>query len=329
MKPVLAEPALYVYAGNQDGRYSDVSFKAFYRVFERLKKFIELNNACIFTSAEIYKATEKMFPYSTISSKNRERNAKIWEEASVVTRFLEKHIDKPLRDYKCGDDRTSFGDGFERNAPVYADDDVWISWKDLIVQVVSDLHGCAHQRELLTTDCEQSCVTTTTPALIVKLNDSSQFELRICRATEHQWPTGFIDPQHIELIEAMRARRGRVPKDPDIDYEKSGHQAPVSIKRVLERTAKDKRVLERTAKEANGIVLRMNTTYFNPEAPSRCKLEAHIDVAQIKFTVSDGQATVVGYFTTNANSVTEQKAAKWYLDRIFREQCDEYRMQCD
>lgn len=316
MTPVLAEPALYVYAGDQDGSYSDVSFKAFYRVFERLKEFIELNNACIFMSAEIYKATQKMFPYTTIISKNRERNAKIWMEASVVTRFLEKHIDKPLRDYKCGDDRTSFGDGFERNAPVYADDDVWISWKDLIVQVVTDLHGCAHQRELLATDCEQSCVTATTPVLLVKLNDSSQFELRIRRATAQQWPTGFIDPQHNEHIDAMRARR--VPKDPDIDYEKSGHQPPSLIKRVLERTAK----------KANDVVLRMNTTYFNPEAPSRCKLEAHSDVAQIKFTVSDGQATVVGYFTTIANSVAEQNAAITHLDGIFRARCDEYRMPC-
>jgi hypothetical protein len=303
---LLAEPTLYVYGGNSGGAYCYASFERFWLLFERLQEFVELNDARLYTAADLHDAVSSLFPYATLLYRSSQPDSRVYAAAALVLRFLGRYCVQPLSGYEGAETSTTFDEGHLPRGPVYSNGSVWIAWQDLAARVGLHLldQGKAHGN-LIATFPADSCVSAESTQLSLIYGGEERFSFQIHRAGEPSWPTGFIDPV---VMGRMRNRPGSNPVK--LAYEDSGHQPSPKMKRVLGRTVND----------AADIVLRMNTER-NAHAADTCKLELAAAPAQIRFRISDGDMTYHGFFTTTATDVDEQRASLVYLSRFYRSHC--------
>jgi hypothetical protein len=100
-------------------------------------------------------------------------------------------------------------------------------------------------------------------------------------------------------------------------FEHSGHQPPVTIKRLLSRVIDD----------CEGVILRFGSTYFNPNLSVRCAVVGcgtdGDRVSQLECSASDGMVTLRGIFRTTAQTASEQSAAVSFVRQRLYERCAE------
>jgi hypothetical protein len=234
-------------------------------------------------------------------------------DAQAIIRFLDRHATHPVARYEGLHERWGLGDGFTRACLLYGDEEVWLAWHDMLSQSAEEACECGGKgRDLLAAEPDESCVQDAATDVSLISNSSHEIRLGVCRLMGGPLVPGLVDPWIItEMRERYELSGKKLPSAPDIDYEKSGHQAAVDIKRVLERTAN----------ESGDMIIRMNTTWRNPALAESCKVAADASANKIAFRVSNGKETVKGYFTSIASSRGEQSTVLTYVERVFVRNC--------
>lgn len=305
MTAILAEPSLFIYAGDQNGVFSIPSFQVFWNTFDRLRRAMEHNSAQLWLSGDLLLAVQRLFPYSALRGETVS-DPMLYAAASVVVKFLERVVRRPVREYEGMEEKAEFEPSWRRRPFVYQDDDVWMSWLDLVIQLVrGEAGGGVKRDDLLAAELENSAIEEA-DSVVVKVSETGTLVLRVRRVPAADWPSYWVDP---DAFASLTAKRGAL--NVSITYEKSGHQPKPAIKGVLEDTAR----------LHAGIVTRMVTTYHHPAKTGTCRLTMHADISQIKFTISDGEEIVAGYFSSIASDQDEQLAVLRLLERAFYAGC--------
>lgn len=299
---ILVEPACYTWAVESD---SVAAYPAlpFVDGVMWLESFFSFNPHChVPMTADLRAAIGRLFPYQAAAGIGRIAEAQ--ELVGVITRMIERISFVPDFEYQ----------GLESRAPnssiglrvgLYLDEDVWISWCDLISQCVAHterhggrLHGFSA--------AEKSCVHPT----LFKRNIGST--IRWIRGGQDVLPDGTVDPDAMKVMKARWQRSSRA-----IAWEDSGHQPPISIKRLIARVLSD----------CEGVIVRFGSTYFKPSASARCGIKScgtdGDNINQLECTASDGSVIVRGIFRTTAETAIEQATALSLVRWHFRVRCAE------
>lgn len=309
MNTLLVEPSVYVYAEESGGSFNAKNFNLFWNLFDRFRRLVESNDSRIFLNADIRSAITNLFPYSLLGSVEH-RSAIVgnpFTAAGVIVRFLDKYAVQPVRNY-AGCENVSCEEELVRQSAVYIDEDIWLAWRDLVGQLANEwCEANILAKELLRAEDKFSCVGNDCRKIKVSLSGKSLVELLICHLSKGSIPELHIDPDLLDKLIEKRTEAGALT----FSYEDSGHQPSREIKKVIQRTAQD----------AENIVIRMNTIYYNPDSTLPCKLFLDEEFNKVGFRITDGKEVVKGFFTTLAQSKLEQQAAFRYLERFFRHRC--------
>lgn len=296
---ILMEPACYAWAG--EGSSATYPSQEFERGVLWLDSFFSWNRHCrVPMTADLRAAISRVFPYEAAAVAGRVGQAQ--ELVGLITRLVDRVRVMPDNEYLEAE-LTSAG-LLDRRAAVYRDDDVWLSWCDLLAQSVVDSDARSEHLNAFLAWVD-SCVRSDT-------EDWARTAVRWILGDRDPLPDGTVDPR---AMETMKGRWKR-SKRPTV-WEDSGHQPPVAIKRLVARVVDD----------CEGVVVRFGSTYFNPALPSRCAVSGcgtdGDGVSQLDCCISDGGVTVRGVFRTTAETPQEQAAALSFVRRRMRDRCDE------
>ena len=300
------EPACYTWGAERDvPTYPSDEFVA---GVMWLESFFIWNPQCrIPITHDLRAAISRLFPYQAVASSGRIGNAQ--ELIGIITRMVDRVCVLPELEYK-GTELACASLGLGRTSNIYLDDDVWLSWTDLLAQCIAD-NAARGSRLYALASAARSCV------------EFSSFDcppgpVHWIRIQHDKLPECLVDPAAITAMKARWHKCGR----PTV-WEDSGHQPPLTIKRLLSRLVDD----------CEGIILRFGSTYFNPVLPSRCSVVGcgtEVErLCQLECCVSDGTVTVRGIFRTTAQSASEQSAALSYVRERLRLRCAEAGFTCD
>lgn len=300
MTPTLPfEPSCFIFGGTETD--DDQFLSCFWPTFQAIEAFVELNSVSVPLSEDLQAAAATMFPWALHSIR-----ASRQPYASLIVRFLEKRIVKPSYQYANMEDFVDVG-SLQRAGTAYASDDVWISWRDLLAQLVQEAVGRkSTNSELMLSRCGWSCLTDP-PLASWPTPGGGVFRLIGHRASSGNWPPGLVAP---EPYLAMRRRKS--PAAPSVRWEDGGHLPPKPIQRALTRTAGD----------LSWLVSRVATTYRADSTPDRCKVLPESECKDVGFRISDGHVLFKGVFTTIADTRDEQKVAVQLLGRHFKTRCE-------
>lgn len=304
---VLVEPACYVWAAEGTGA-SVYPPSAFIDDVLWLESFFSWNRNCrIPMTSELQTAVSRLFPYEAAAS--TERMGQAQELVGMISRMIDRLRSNPNFEY--GDASSCPLADLNREARVYQDEDVWLSWQDLLTQCIQANVGFDQRLDALASTLN-SCVTRQG----VESPDGSFIQWH--RRLGGSLPTGTVDPVAMLKMESRWRENLR-----SVVWEVSGHQPSLELKRVVSRVVAD----------CKGIVLRFGSTYFNPAMPSRCSVLGRgtgpEQVAQLALTVSDGLATLRGVLLTTAETPAEQAAATTFVRNSLKERCDSAGYLCE
>lgn len=289
----LIEPSLFVYGGVPLGTFERVSFDAFYATLKELSEACELNDLCIRFTPDLSDAVSVLFPFRSMHSQSVSGPAH--GAARLALTIIEKHAHADRREYGDADAWVSAPP--LKRPGVYADEDLWLGWTDLLHQLC---HGATDSRlRLVRPESSLSCLTSDQTAM-------TQGDRRVSvEATPLNGPSAKIlaPATHRELIK-------KKPAHSAIVFEDSGHQPSAAIKAVLARTAR-----------RSECVSRAGTTWRNPSMVETCKLSDSDREFEIGFRISDGTECTKGFFRTTATTAEEQAVARILVERAFRETC--------
>lgn len=294
------EPACYTLAVTMHPDSAD-AFQAFEDGVNWLESFFSCNRHCrIPMTEELRAAVSLLFPFELAARTGRMGKAQ--ELVSTILRVIDRFRAAPSLEYSASE--AFVADlSLSRSGGVYADDDVWLSWCDLLAQCLRESRG---RREAMCVFIARvnSCVG--------KVCGGEDGSVRWIHGGRDVLPDGTVDP------DAMRAMRERAKRSArDVVWEDSGHQAPVSIKRLISRVVED----------CAGVVIRFGSTYFNPAMRARCSVSGSgtdaDSIHRLDCTLSDGVVTLRGAFRTSAETVAEQLAALSFVTQSMRERCAE------
>lgn len=300
------EPACYTWSpGSGPQTYPSDDFVA---GIVWLESFFASNPQCrIPMTRDLRAAVSRLFPYKAAASMGRIGQAQ--ELIGLITRMVDRACVVPDFDYN-GDELRAASLGLIRVSAIYLDDDVWLSWTDLLAQCVADASArsaALHAFVSLTNSCIDFDAVEHRPGPV-----------NWVRIRRDSLPDGLVDPT---AIVAMRARWRKCARSSV--WEDSGHQPPVTIKRLLSRLVED----------CEGVVLRFGSTYYNPCLSARCAVmgcgTTRDHVSQLDCCLSDGVVTVRGVFRTTAETSSEQTAALSYVRERLRLRCAEAGFTCE
>jgi hypothetical protein len=311
MQKLLIEPAAYAIAENSDSQSLSDEFSQFYKSFLRLEKFVKLNEIQLVCSGEVYRRSQHLFPYASLSEDNRTENGLPQMVAQQLNIFLDQ-VATPFEEWEGRDeDILDVQPRVDPEPPLYRDTELRTAWWDLLA-------GCASSNEnlfLMLVAPSRSFAPPDTSSVGITGKAKAYESI----AALHLWRSmaggNFLD---VEPYEQLQARSPDPAVKVDIDYEDSGHHPPAPMKRALEQTAKEHR----------DLVSRMNTKRIVGNALV-CKLMIPAEESggsanhsQLEFTISDGDITYKGYFTTRATTVDQLQVALLLVRRTYMQKCE-------
>lgn len=304
--PALIEPAAFVYQG-EHGQFTPASFTDYVATMKMVDAFCLINDRRLMVTKLHIEAMQENFPFATVRGPNEDEWGPFGATQAVV-RILER-LAAPLSEFAGVDEEWAHAPSLQR-VDVYLNADLWLSWTDAIGQA-ADYHVVrGGQVDMLASSPERSCLGVAT-AVLTRTRDGETASLVALRlAAPATWPSQFIDPgPHAKLM--LKRPAG----SPPVVWEKSGHQPPAELKKLVIRTAAD-----------SGVVVRAGSSYFSPDMSETCKLSLSSDPTEIFYCVSDGRQCVKGFFATTAVNAAEQLVCLALLRRQFTQRCREARL---
>ena len=310
-KAIVCEPGLYAFGGF--GPESDVSdkFSRFEKSVMEFMEFAKLNDLRLLCTRDLFDRATALFPYNVLHEELRKGRGRQEDLASLLNRFLSQYLQSPQLEYSIAEDSIQEIRPNHISQGVYQDEDLWLMWRDLVVQVALVVEEqVLRTRDLMAAESDFSCFPPTSEAMVLQLTDGQEENFGLFRMMDCPYPAGLLNYQaHQSLTE----RKGpNDPDTPDFNYEKTGHILPRSLQKVLERTAID----------CKDFTVLMATEKRDQKSP--CKLicdSQDSGVDQIRYVVSDGDWTMKGYFKTLAQNLDEQAVALELLRREFVRHC--------
>lgn len=306
------EPACYVWAqAGTEASNSQCPPQPFIDDVLWLDSFFSWNKNCrVPMTTELQAAVSRLFPYETAEASGRMGPAK--ELIGLITRMIDRIRCRPNLEYLDLTAIYPLEDIIARKSAVYHDDDIWLSWCDLISQCLQS----AAERGSPSLDAFASTLSSCVHDH--RSDIDRRFSVRWHRRSESSLPNGTVDPA------AMKAMMSRWQQNKrSLVWENSGHQPPLDVKRLITRVVGD----------CEGIVLRFGSTYFNPSMPSRCSVlgggtdKDHLH--QLALSISDGRTTIRGVLYTTASTIEEQAAALTYVGNSLKQKCQDANFPCD
>ncbi|WP_157068654.1 hypothetical protein [Sandaracinus amylolyticus] len=298
MTSVLIEPSAVVFASGDDER-------DFYARVADLKEFVYANRHIVLVVPR--EAAARVHTPAA----NR---ARIWDAVRLAMSLLARRGAVRELDYCGREESISVKPVLSREAPAYADDDLWISTLDVLGAALAD--PSLELRGVYAVEPCASCVPQGARALeVVHLGVSARLAVIRISGAAPSVPTWALDP--CALARVRERRTANPPSGRLVVWEDTGHRPTAAAVKVLESFAVHDVVAP--------LVLRIGTRERVTGRPDRCKLElgAEDDAGFfcLRFKLYDGDQLWKGIIKTAARQSDE-------LDAVFAATCSIYTALC-